>query len=480
MKKIMVMDYCERPGSVGGTEQQMIEALQERDNEVLYYPFNSQTTDEEVSEVIQDHGPREIMWTASKAWRHGAALEKFREIRKLNFWFDDPFMRVEEDGHVEMLKAASSRSDFEFYSWDSYWSEGMRNEWGVNAKMFHLAASSDYRAFEDFEKKPQGKGLSFYGCLHSPAFIKKVMMTLPKFMRLAAEDIEAGLNGNLYEVNGRTLSWIELERKILSGKDTYSHYFNQEWDAMADQRSNFRWIVWAMSKNAVRVKLLKKALEVDQVTIFGESAQRNHANRHELRWMIGEWDPDKLEIVDLSNVRGKNLSQFYHYGKLQISATDPQSVMEGIPYRIFQCGACGVPLFTDTRPGWSSVFDDNRDYIRWTSFDEIPDRLSSALNSKSQLKWVADNLKIKVRERHMWSHRVDELHVPYKDLSDYFGEQLKTINIMNLKGVKTHANEETTNQRKEEVISIPVNLEPISEGLSDNWKLLAQPVNPIL
>ena len=51
--------------------------------------------------------------------------------------------------------------------------------------------------------------------------------------------------------------------------------------------------------------------------------------------------------------RGRSL---FRTGKFQVQITDPQSVEGGLPFRVFECAACGVPLLSDHRARTGRAF----------------------------------------------------------------------------------------------------------------------------
>ena len=79
-----------------------------------------------------------------------------------------------------------------------------------------------------------------------------------------------------------------------------------------------------------------------------------YAGEEELRAVL----PSGTDFVyaDTKDVAPGAWKNLFQTGKFQVQITDPQSVEGGLPFRIFECAACGVPLLSDHRNELAELF----------------------------------------------------------------------------------------------------------------------------
>jgi len=63
-----------------------------------------------------------------------------------------------------------------------------------------------------------------------------------------------------------------------------------------------------------------------------------------------------LVYADTAAVPALSWKRLFRTGKWQVQITDPQSIEGGLPFRVFECAACGVPLLSDHRPELTTLF----------------------------------------------------------------------------------------------------------------------------
>jgi spore maturation protein CgeB len=59
----------------------------------------------------------------------------------------------------------------------------------------------------------------------------------------------------------------------------------------------------------------------------------------------------------------------FRSGKFQVQITDPQSIEGGLPFRVFECAGCGVPLLSDHRTELEELFPKGSGLV--TAPDEV-------------------------------------------------------------------------------------------------------------
>jgi hypothetical protein len=83
------------------------------------------------------------------------------------------------------------------------------------------------------------------------------------------------------------------------------------------------------------------------LAIMSGHGTESYAGEEELRAAL---PPDTdLAYADTRALPASAWKGLFRTGKYQVQITDPQSVEGGLPFRVFECGACGVPLLSDYR-----------------------------------------------------------------------------------------------------------------------------------
>lgn len=402
MKKWLFLD-CEQMDDVYSfVYREMSEALKLNGQSsvlVKLWTKGEMLWESKLFDVIKQHDPDFIVWTGGDGWEYFDVLKKHRSS-KINLWYDDPIQRLTLRPKVVNAMAESGNHDFTIMVWDRYWGEMLNKMIGVNWRETELA--SDPKVYFTAKRRLSDEAV-FIGALQSPNWIYNEINRMPGMFRVFMEKCREVLNHST-----NILSWdqvMQAAEAIMGAGDL--NIFSQQSKGDPASLRHSQAILWAMSKNEARVKLLKEAIKVTPVLIFAETGQRNHANAYELQGMIGEWDSSKLRIIDTSKTAGDCLGQLYHYGKIHLQAVDPQSVYGGIPYRMYQTAASGRPIFTDVRKDWSKSFPDDQ-RIRFNFADNIADQLSDALK-RADLEEMGMASRSNFEKNHTWQKRMTQL-----------------------------------------------------------------------
>lgn len=343
-----------------------------------------------------------IITAGAACFRHWPVIKEIK-ARKISLWFDEPFLRSEAFGIVDQIKDAGQRGDTDIYCWDPFWSDRMMTEWNVPTKGLDLAA----HPMEYYESSMNlSDDAVFIGHLHSPKDIAHVVDTLnPLFKRIYLHCMDF-IADNFQIPNWHSL----IETSVMSMGDGDIRLYR---DTAINQPMNLcslRKSVWMQSKNALRVRILKRAVRVCPVTIFSEMTQLSHANENELRGMIGAYGKD-LKVFDTSGYQSKQLCQLYHYGKIQIQATDPQSVYRGVPLRVFQTMASGKVLLTDTKRDWKEIFESGKEALTYTTEEEFEETLKMSLEMPDTLKDIGHAARQRFLLEHTWEMRFKQMGI---------------------------------------------------------------------
>ena len=113
-------------------------------------------------------------------------------------------------------------------------------------------------------------------------------------------------------------------------------------------------LVWRWGKRIARLRGLSAVAQAGPLAIMSGHATESYAGEEELRAAL----PAGTDLVyaDTRDLAASAWKGLFRTGKFQVQITDPQSVEGGLPFRVFECGACGVPLLSDHRPELAALF----------------------------------------------------------------------------------------------------------------------------
>lgn len=408
MKKSWLFLDCERnPKLIGFTIKDVSAALSKQGIVPLLvkcYDGTKWMSERDVSENISNSkGLTHIVWIGGEGWRYYKILKE-TPVNKVNMWFDDPFMRMgNHTGARDAMADSVNDSLFLITIWDKYWGNLLKQAIGIKYMHMHLAAN-------EFEYYPAKRNLSddivFIGSLHSPMGIEDIINSLPEIFRVFYK-IAVDLIVEQDPIQSWDKIMPEVEKIMIKGD---LNIFANQVILYPKAFTSLQSMIWMRSKNEARIRILKGARKVNYLSVFTETQQRLHASEMEIRGMIGEWNRNKLKIVDTSNVQQELLPQFYHYGRIHINATDPQSVESGIPYRIFQTMASGRPLLTDSKPGYRELFIEGLELEFYESTRDFTERLHDIFNCKNKLEQLGEAARKTFEKSHTWNHRIEQIN----------------------------------------------------------------------
>lgn len=417
---------------VEGTSQQWISYLNQKGihpHLISIYKGGKWAKEEDVYSQLAEAKPEIIIFGGAAAFRYAESL-KSCTCFKLNFWYDDPIMRLEGLGLMNRARECYDRieQDFKFYIWDNYWL-GRMKEKGIECDLTHLAV--DPREFYTCDTQLSDECV-FIGGLHSRSEIYKRRGWISRIFQKTL-DISMGFISSL-PIEEEIPSWDKVEAMSLNSLGDGDLRLHKEIEALDYiQVLQARWCLWAHSKNEVRIRALKEVMKVSPLMIFTDTQQKGHANPDELKHMLGY---SNLRIIDSSPVRADKLGQIYHYGSLHIGSTDPQSVHSGIPYRVFQTMAAGRPLLTDHKPGWEGALKE-KTYFTYNNPLEIEGRVQYLLKNKDEMKEMGIKARLNAASNHTWHSRLRSL-LKIDDFNITRDQQREVTTIINDFMLNTH------------------------------------------
>jgi len=112
-------------------------------------------------------------------------------------------------------------------------------------------------------------------------------------------------------------------------------------------------VVWRWGKRIARLRGLASVAQAAPLAIMSGHGTEAYAGEEELRHALPNAD---LVYADTKEVAPNGWKNLFETGKFQVQITDPQSIEGGLPFRVFECAACGVPLLSDHRAELVELF----------------------------------------------------------------------------------------------------------------------------
>jgi hypothetical protein len=402
--KWLLIDDSPNGNHVCMTIQQIAEELAKTEKTVnIMNSFHKSLSvpKEEMASVIRGMNPDVVLFQGPTGLRYLDILGPFNG-QCVNLWFDDPLMRIGAYG-LDAQMEESFYFLWNHFVWDGYWREKVKAKWKNEPMPIHLAANPNqfYETSTVFNRDD----IIFLGNLHSPRSIEVNIESLPPTYVKIVNYCKNYLN-NLSD-DCDVPSWDKLiEAAFLDSLPGEKKLICIQSDRSNEVRSNLQWVIWAMSKNFVRIRMLKRALKVGTVRMFADTVQHSHASESETRGLVGEWS-SRLSFHATDGLNADQLAELYHHGWIQIQATDPQSVNGGIPYRVFQTAASGRALLTDKKPELADAFEYDREILTYDNMTHFEHRLVELSARKSDLFDIGKSARARMVKDHTWRNRMD-------------------------------------------------------------------------
>ena len=167
-------------------------------------------------------------------------------------------------------------------------------------------------------------------------------------------------------------------------------------------------MLWRWGKRIARLRGLSAVAQAGPLAIMSGHGTESFAGEDELRAAL----PRGIDLVfaDTTSVPERSWRGLFQTGKFQVQITDPQSIEGGLPFRVFECGACGVPLLSDHRPDLATMFPDGSGLVTASSETALKEKASRLFRtSKSDLQVLGQRFHQNVLAQHTWEIRWRQL-----------------------------------------------------------------------
>lgn len=362
-------------------------------------------TDLKLSMILDIEQPDRIMWHGGVGYPHRKLWDRdpWNKIPKIVLNYDEPFLRFIATPFESAWAESGKRDDYFIGIWDGYWRDRAKAKWGINSFPCHLA-SNEFEHVKRFDIVTHG--IVFYGMLQSIQKIQNAYSILPSNLQRLVKKIDDILNDNVSLASQRINAMVPRP-----GEEAIEMFAEGDEVAEAGQLPQriLRWCVWALSKNAIRVRILRTVLRRHKVTMFCDTKQLDHASPAELAMLL----PDciaNLKIVDTSNWSSEQVAEIPNHGDFHLQITDPQSVQGGIPYRVFQTAACGKSLITDSRPELEQAFKLGVEFDSYKpEGTNVLHAIEDCLMFDGACRYRGTLAQERFLKEHTWAHRIAEM-----------------------------------------------------------------------
>ncbi len=325
-------------------------------------------------------------------------------VDKISLWYDDYFRSPKTLAEPETWTDWQKNHGVRVGIWDGYWRCQWKKLTGVEAFPIHLAA--DPRIF-----RPQGEPLnrswsdraSFIGTVPSAKSLEKLAEAFPAHLQRFLEEVCTAMREAAWPIKPYELS--QKCRSFLGMK--YSRAIDA---CLNDPATMALWnhLLWRWGKRIARLRGLAAVAQAGPLTILSGHGSDCYAGEDELRAAL----PGEIDLVyaDTRNLATSAWKGLFRTGKWQLQITDPQSVEGGLPFRVFECGACAVPLLSDHRPELEALFPPESGMMTAASENTLAKAAANCFQmSKRDLDDQGRLLHQSFISQHTWETRWREL-----------------------------------------------------------------------
>jgi hypothetical protein len=270
-------------------------------------------------------------------------------VDKISLWFDDYYRSPKTLGHPEVWTTWQKNHGVRVGIWDAYW----RCAWKMftDGEAFPVSLAADPKLFTTGAPawKPEWSDrAAFIGTVPSLRSLEAMTAPFPRALDRLLEDACASMQAAPWPIRP-----YDLARACQSYLGT--KYGTAIDAALRTPEIQALWnhVLWRWGKRIARLRGLTAVAQGAPLAILSGHGTEVYAGEEELRAALPGVDFVYADTKGVVPAQWKNL---FHTGKFQVQITDPQSVEGGLPFRVFECAACGVPLLSDHRSELAELF----------------------------------------------------------------------------------------------------------------------------
>jgi len=325
-------------------------------------------------------------------------------VDKISLWFDDYYRSPKTLAHPEIWTDWQKNHDVRVGIWDGYWRCQWKNLTGAEAFPIHLAADPrQLRPNAEPWNPAWSERAAFVGTVPSLKSLDTFAQAFPAPLRRFLEEVCEAMRGASWPI--RPYDIAQSCRSFIGVK------YGNAIDAMLkDPSTQALWnhLLWRWGKRIARLRGLAAVAQAGPLAIMSGHGTESYAGEDELRAAL----PAGTDFVfaDTRTVPAQSWKGLFRTGKWQVQITDPQSIQGGLPFRIFECAACAVPLLSDHRPELAELFPPDSGLFTAADEPSLQEAASRLFQmSKKDLERQGQLFHQNFLAQHTWEARWREL-----------------------------------------------------------------------
>jgi hypothetical protein len=273
-----------------------------------------------------------------------------KDVPKCSFWFDDYYRSPKTLARPEVWTRWQRLEKVQVAIWDGHWRKQWKALTGCDALATHLAADPALFDPPAAPLKPDWHDRAvFVGTLPSLKSLEDVGQQLPRCLQLLLAEFRVALT---------TAPWpltpYDVARKVLGTMGGKAELTVHAVLKNPGIRALWNQLLWRWGKRAARLRGLAAVAQTGPLAVVSGHGLESYADGNELRQAL----PAGIDLayLDTKGLPARSWQQLFRSGKFQVQITDPQSIEGGLPFRVFECAACGMPLLSDHRAELEQLF----------------------------------------------------------------------------------------------------------------------------
>lgn len=325
-------------------------------------------------------------------------------VDKISLWYDDYYRSPRTLAHPQTWTNWQKNYGVRVGIWDGYWRCQWKKLTGFDAFPTHLAA--DPRMLRP-DAEPWNRTwcdrAAFVGTIPSLKSLQNHAGAFPAYLSRFMEEICEAMWKSDWPIKPYDI--FQSSRSFLGIK--YARAIDA---VLKDPTTLALWnhLLWRWGKRIARLRGLAAVAEAGPIGIMSGHGTESFAGEEELREAL----PKGVDMVfaDTTTVPAKAWKGLFRTGRFQVQLTDPQSIEGGLPFRVFECGACGVPMLSDYRPELATLFPAESGLIMAPSETALKESAGRMFQmSKRDLANHGDRLHQHFLAQHTWEIRWRQL-----------------------------------------------------------------------
>ena len=325
-------------------------------------------------------------------------------VDKISLWFDDYYRSPKTLAHPEIWTDWQKSHGVRVGIWDGYWRCRWKELTGVEAFPIHLAADPRLlRPNAEPWNPAWSERAAFVGTIPSLKSLNAFAEAFPTPLRHFLDEVRSAMQREPWPIKPYELS--QKCRSFMGIK------YGRALDAMLkDPATLALWhhLLWRWGKRIARLRGLAAVAKAGPLAIMSGHGTECYAGEEEIRAAL----PAGIDLVyaDTRGVAASAWKGLFRTGKWQLQITDPQSVEGGLPFRVFECGACGVPLLSDYRSELAALFPPESGLVTATDEASLHEAAARLFQTpKRDLESQGRLLNSRFIAEHTWENRWRQL-----------------------------------------------------------------------